>query len=207
MTISTPILILFFLVVHPKSLAFDIHNPKTAHQGYTKTGNRDAGFRTHFRDHLGTSSMSRGVRPMRQSDLEAPNNRDYPDMVLTINNAQNPKTFNLIELEPEFHLYAPFGERIDGDVASPSDPRYNDHKYDQSTGFNYMKGRFQLPEYGRFNRPDPMRDWDWTRPHSLNLYQYCKNDPVNGWEPDGLLSDLITDEIERMKEIAVVPDA
>lgn len=30
-----------------------------------------------------------------------------------------------------------------------------------------------------------MRDWDWTRPHTLNLYEYCANDPVNAWDPDG----------------------
>jgi RHS repeat-associated protein len=51
---------------------------------------------------------------------------------------------------------------------------------------NYMKGRFQLPAYAKFNRPDPMRDWDWLAPHTINLYEYTYNDPINSFDPDGL---------------------
>ena len=50
---------------------------------------------------------------------------------------------------------------------------------------NYMKGRFQLPTYAKFNRPDPMRDWNWLAPHTINLYEYVGNDPINAWDPDG----------------------
>jgi len=35
-----------------------------------------------------------------------------------------------------------------------------------------MKGRYQLANFAKFNRPDPMRDWDWENPSSINLYQY-----------------------------------
>jgi hypothetical protein len=48
-----------------------------------------------------------------------------------------------------------------------------------------MKGRYQNPDDGKFNRPDPMRDWDWTSPHTLNLYQYGRNEPINGYDPNG----------------------
>ena len=48
-----------------------------------------------------------------------------------------------------------------------------------------MKGRFQLPAYAKFNRPDPMRDWNWLAPHTINLYEYVGNDPINAWDPDG----------------------
>ena len=39
---------------------------------------------------------------------------------------------------------------------------------------------------GKFNRPDPMRDWDWENPGSINLYQYVRNDPINASDPTGL---------------------
>ncbi len=55
-----------------------------------------------------------------------------------------------------------------------------------------IEGRFQLPNYAKFNRPDPQRDWDWLRPHTLNLYEYCSNDPVNAWDPTGF-----ADKVER----------
>jgi len=32
-----------------------------------------------------------------------------------------------------------------------------------------------------------MRDWDWLRPHTLNLYEYVGNDPVNMWDPTGYM--------------------
>ena len=60
-----------------------------------------------------------------------------------------------------------------------------DNEYDKIIALNYMKGRFQFPMYAKFNRPDPQRDWDWLRPHTLNLYEYVGNDPVNMWDPMG----------------------
>ncbi|PIE01339.1 MAG: hypothetical protein CSA81_12205 [Acidobacteria bacterium] len=29
------------------------------------------------------------------------------------------------------------------------------------------------------------RDWDWLRPHALNLCEYVGIDPVNAWDPTG----------------------
>jgi len=48
-----------------------------------------------------------------------------------------------------------------------------------------MKGRYQLANFAKFNRPDPMRDWDWENPSSINLYQYVRNNPIDSWDPDG----------------------
>jgi hypothetical protein len=30
-----------------------------------------------------------------------------------------------------------------------------------------------------------MRDWDWTRPNTINLYEYVGNDPISVWDPWG----------------------
>ncbi len=48
-----------------------------------------------------------------------------------------------------------------------------------------MEGRFQLPDQAKFNRPDPQRDWNWLVPHTINLYEYVGNDPINSWDPSG----------------------
>jgi len=52
-----------------------------------------------------------------------------------------------------------------------------------------MKGRYQLANFAKFNRPDPMRDWDWENPSSINLYQYVRNNPIDSWDPTGLIVD------------------
>ena len=72
-----------------------------------------------------------------------------------------------------------------GDVNEEPNPRYTDHEFDAESGLNYMKGRYQLANFAKFNRPDPMRDWDWENPSSINLYQYVRNNPIESWDPDG----------------------
>ncbi|PIE89801.1 MAG: hypothetical protein CR997_09605 [Acidobacteria bacterium] len=56
-----------------------------------------------------------------------------------------------------------------------------------------IEGRFPLPSYAKFNQSDPQRDWDWLRPHTPNLYEYCDNDPVNAWDPMGLTRSYFRD--------------
>ncbi len=36
---------------------------------------------------------------------------------------------------------------------------------------------------------------DWLRPHTLNLYEYCANDPVNNRDPTGFADEQNTDQI------------
>ncbi len=61
-----------------------------------------------------------------------------------------------------------------------------------------IEGRFQLPSYAKFNRPDPQRDWDWLRPHTLNLYEYVGNDPLNAWDPTGFGADQAQEAAQGM---------
>ena len=127
--------------------------------------------RYHLRDHLGSSAITQTFR-------------SFPVHV------QNVGDFTLASIPFYDHGYSetryePFGERLNNNVADELKARYTDHEFDGTTGFNYMKGRFQLANYAKFNRPDPMRDWDWLQPHTINLYEHVGNDPINSLDPDG----------------------
>ena len=127
--------------------------------------------RVHYRDHLGSSVMSKAYSP-----VFAGSETGREPMKLSLGST----TLHLYPRPTEYHHYDPFGAPIPN-VAT----RYTDHEYDPTSGFHYMKGRFQLAAIAKFNRPDPARDWDWENPHSINLYLYVRNDPINAWDPTG----------------------
>ena len=62
---------------------------------------------------------------------------------------------------------------------------YKGYYYDEETGFYYLNARYYAPEWMRFISPDSI---DYLEPSSitgLNLYAYCKSDPVNMYDPSG----------------------
>lgn len=133
--------------------------------------------RFHFNDHLGSTGLTQAY-----SVLEDPTNTTGGQMQ-TISLAGN--YISLYPQKQEQTYFEPYGSVI-ASAGDGTKARYTGHEIDQSTGFVYMKGRFHIPEAGRFNRPDPARDWDWENPHSMNLYQYVRNNPINGTDPTGL---------------------
>ena len=63
--------------------------------------------------------------------------------------------------------------------------RYRSYYYDVETGLYYLQSRYYDPETGRFINAD---DTQYLEPEVLggiNLYAYCGNNPVMGYDPIG----------------------
>ena len=65
--------------------------------------------------------------------------------------------------------------------------RYRGYIYDQETRLYYLQSRYYSPTWGRFLNAD---DIDYlgagSNLNSYNLYAYCGNNPVMGYDPTGL---------------------
>ncbi len=63
--------------------------------------------------------------------------------------------------------------------------RYRSYRYDTETGLYYLNSRYYNPEWGRFINADGIigANEDILR---YNLYIYCSNNPVNGFDPTGM---------------------
>jgi RHS repeat-associated protein len=64
---------------------------------------------------------------------------------------------------------------------------YSGEQFDSKIGQQYLRARYYDPATGRFNRLDPFFG-NLDDPQSLHKYLYTHADPVNGIDPDGLMS-------------------
>ncbi|WP_411289438.1 RHS repeat-associated core domain-containing protein [Lutispora sp.] len=61
---------------------------------------------------------------------------------------------------------------------------YAGEQFDKVTGQYYLRARYYAPQVGRFITEDSYRG-DPSSPLSLNLYSYCKNNPITHVDPSG----------------------
>lgn len=67
--------------------------------------------------------------------------------------------------------------------------RYRSYYFDTETGLYYLQSRYYDPQVGRFISPDIISILDETmcEANGLNLYMYCRNNPITYSDPSGRL--------------------
>ncbi len=63
--------------------------------------------------------------------------------------------------------------------------RYRSYYYDFETELYYLNSRYYDPELCRFINADSIDNLDTNNLNGLNLYNYCGNNPVTGYDPNG----------------------
>jgi RHS repeat-associated protein len=71
-----------------------------------------------------------------------------------------------------------------------------EEKKQENVDLHYFKARYYNADVGRFLSPDPHTlntgNLDLKHPQTLNPYIYCINNPLKFYDPDGLLTRIIT---------------
>ncbi len=77
------------------------------------------------------------------------------------------------------YQYDAFGDELKTTGQLQNSIRYTGQQYDDATGQYYLRARYYNPVLGRFMQEDTYQD------DGLNLYAYCKNNPVMYYDPSG----------------------
>ena len=66
--------------------------------------------------------------------------------------------------------------------------RFKGYYFDNETGLFYCNSRYYNPEWKRWLTPDTFEYLSAQSTNGLNLYTYCNNNPVMGYDPSGHLA-------------------
>ena len=81
--------------------------------------------------------------------------------------------------------------------------RYRGYYFDSETGFYFLQTRYYDPEVGRFLNMDSIEYADPESVNGINLYAYCGNNPVMGYDPDGTWDWLRAIAVVALAVVAV----
>ena len=80
--------------------------------------------------------------------------------------------------------YDAFGNLLAFSGSTPNLHLYCGEEFDLDLGLYYLRARYHNPDTGRFWSMDSFEGYN-SDPASLHKYNYCGNNPVNGFDPSG----------------------
>ena len=89
--------------------------------------------------------------------------------------------------------YDAWGEVVSSKETVPNPFKFNGQQLDPITGQYYLRARFYNPVIARFTQEDTYRG------DGLNLYAYCRNNPVYYVDPTGNTTQCMKDDYAAAK--------
>ncbi len=108
----------------------------------------------------------------------------------------------IIRLVAQQFDYDPYGRATQIAGSMTADFGFTGDYHHAATGLNLTIYRAYDPNLGRWLSRDPMGENG-----GINLYQYCFNDPINLWDPSGLIAPpAIRGRTPEQNQDSLIPD-
>jgi RHS repeat-associated protein len=85
----------------------------------------------------------------------------------------------------DIYYYDAFGQIMHKSGTTENECLYTGERYDPNLGFYYLRSRYYNPSAGRFLTADSFSGMTFD-PTTLHKYNYCRNNPVNLTDPEGM---------------------